>query len=356
VIGGPLSAALGAWLLIGAILPLARSYQVWREHHLAGRWVPVPCKLESAKLVERVPARSDNPPRYSTAATYSYTFEGRTYRSSRVDFTHGESFSEKTIRKHRFATLEDHLQTGAPILGWVDPDAPTEAVLFIDLPPSAYMLPLVGLLFGWLSLRLLVGGILKISASRRRAALLREHPARPWLAEGRWDGLGTRSRSPLELVPGWLATLYVSAVAGVFVFLCVARVAKSAGVALTFVFAGIAVLALASMGYRTLQHLKWGRARLRLLRSPVRPGETLEGMLFCGRRVEPEDGFHLTLLCVTDVPVWGKGRRRTLYEAESVVRRDLLSFAAEAGTAIPIRLVIPADQPASSIALPACRI
>ncbi len=225
------------------------------------------------------------------------------------------------------------------------------------LPPVAPVATgLFGFVFTVAGATILFGGLAWRRQRARRARLLAEEPRRPWRAEERWHRLETRSASGMSLLRRWILAVYVVAFVSLFVVIALSSTTPTFIRVVVGLFSLVGVWAIGSAIYHTLQHWKWGRARLTFRRVPVAPGERLEGMIFCGRRVEPEGGFKLTLLCSEDrVDRTRSGGRSTvtykrqdLFEAEHVVGRDLLRAFDVEGTAIPVDLPIPAEHPGTA--------
>ncbi len=333
---------VGLWLLGTAGGIVAPVVAAWVVHHESATWSPVPCTIDSARLVDRS-ANSRHHRSWAVEATYHYEVGGRTYRGAVVDHLPSYSDRRAVIQKYRFGPLEEAMAAGTPFLGWVDPEDPTRAVLFRDLPPYAYIMPFICALMGWGGMRVFVAGVLARRRAHRRARLSDEYPDRPWMVDDLWDGFATRS-NPERLFGPWLGTAYFTAMAAIFVNLCLERHAKPAGKVLTVAMVVVSLALLARTLYRTARHLKWGRLRLAVARMPTRPGDLLEGLITCGRRVEAKDGFSLTLRCLE-----GAGRRRRLrWEGGGRVTQDLLGALDADGTMIPVRIEVPADQPATA--------
>ena len=334
---------VGLWILGTAGGVVSPVVAAWVVHHESATWSPVACTIDSARMVDR----STNPRHrgnWAVEAHYHYEVSGRTFRGTVVDHLPSYSDRRAVIQKHRFGPLEEAMATSTPHVGWVDPEDPTRAVLFRDLPPYAYVMPLFSALLGWGGMRVFVAGVLARRRVHRRARFTEENPDRPWRVDDFWDGFATRS-TPERLFGPWLGAAYFTAIAAVFVGLCVERHAKPAGVVLTVVMVVVSLALLGSALYRTLRHLKWGRLRLAVSRMPTRPGEPLEGLVTCGRRVAPRDGFSLTLRCIQ-----GAGRaRKTRWERAERVTQDLLGALGADGTMIPVRIPVPADQPPTDL-------
>ncbi len=344
---GWLLVLVGLWLLGTAGGVLAPVVAAWVVHHESASWSPLACTIDSARMFERSKGGSRSGSTWAVEAHYHYEVGGRTYRGAVVDHLPSYSDRRAVIQKHRFAPLEQALAAGTPHLGWVDPEDPTRAVLFRDLPPYAYMTPLLCALLGWAGVRLFVSGVLARRKAHRRVRLANECADRPWMVDDLWHGFATRS-NPERLFGPWLGAAYFTTMAAIFVSLCFERHAKPAGLVLTAGMVAVSLGLLARTIYHTARHLKWGPLRLAVSRMPTRPGELLEGLVTCGRRVEAQDGFSLALRCVQHV-----GRKRLVrWEGGGRVTQDLLGALDADGTMIPVRLQVPADQPPTDLREP----
>jgi hypothetical protein len=217
------------------------------------------------------------------------------------------------------------------------------------------VVPLAGLVFSGAGAYLLFGGLRARGRSRRRQRALAADPRRPWLAVDRWVGLETRSASAWALVATWGNAIYVTVFMALFGIVALSPGTPTFIRVVVALFSILVPYVLIEATYKTLQHWKWGRARLTFRRLPIRPGERIEGVVFCGRRVEPEGGFRLTLVCARDTVTTRRSGGKTevsiarsdLFTHEELVSTDLLRVIADRGTAIPINLQVPADQPPS---------
>jgi hypothetical protein len=109
----------GIW---GGALPL---YVQTRDARAAENYVPVPAEVESVTLDERSSKKGGT--WYFTKAQFSYTFEGRPYRSKRVSFN--ASADQANDYQHNvYARLLDARSNGRPVEMWVDPKHPENSV------------------------------------------------------------------------------------------------------------------------------------------------------------------------------------------------------------------------------------
>jgi len=183
-----------------------------------------------------------------------------------------------------------------------------------------------------------------LSDSWRRRALARKFPGRAWRHEGIWQNFEVRSGSLLELVIGWGSALMLFLLANM-IFWGTAQEMPVGSALLAAFFAALGLVPMVPALRGMLQYRKWGRPRLVFPRLPFRPGERLEGVVLCTRRISAADGFHLTLLCSEDRPDWHDITRRDLHTGDEIVDSDMAAEGGCEGTAIPVDIQIPGDMP-----------
>jgi len=109
----------GIW---GGALPL---YVQMRDSRAAESYVPVPAEVKSATLDELSSKKGGK--WYFARAEFSYSFEGRAYRSKRVSFN-ASADQENEYQHHVYARLMDAWSNGRPVEMWVDPKHPENSV------------------------------------------------------------------------------------------------------------------------------------------------------------------------------------------------------------------------------------
>jgi len=109
----------GIW---GGALPL---YVQTRDSRAADNYVSVPAEVQSVVLDEQSSKKGGT--WYFTRAEFSYTFEGRTYRSKRVSFNASADQADG-YQHHVYARLMDAWSNGRPVEMWVDPKHPEISV------------------------------------------------------------------------------------------------------------------------------------------------------------------------------------------------------------------------------------
>lgn len=129
----------------------------------ARSWQETPCVIEESRVLEN--SDSDGTT-YKPEIRYSYTFEGREYRSDRYRFfdawSSGRSGKEEVVA---------HYSPGLRTVCWVDPENPSEAVLVRDFSP-VYLLGLIPLVFVVVGVGVAWAGIRKGGSARPAASAL----------------------------------------------------------------------------------------------------------------------------------------------------------------------------------------
>ena len=95
----------------------------------AGSWVEVPARILHTDLDVN---HGDDSTTYRVEATYEYTHMGTTYVSDRVTFGVG-SDNIGSFHEDKYRELRDYVGSGDRFRCFVNPDDPTEAVLYREL-------------------------------------------------------------------------------------------------------------------------------------------------------------------------------------------------------------------------------
>lgn len=151
---------------------------VWKVHQMQS-WQPIQAHLEHAELHSQ---QGDNSTTYSVRALYHYDFEGRTYRSDRVlpvAIQSGNSLAQRLADY-----LESALSDGRPVVAWVNPNDPAQAVLYREQRWGSFtFMASFGLMFGGVGLVLLWLCLPSPSSGTRAEVTAPEQPwqrYRPW--------------------------------------------------------------------------------------------------------------------------------------------------------------------------------
>lgn len=109
------------FFFIGAFILFVDTVRPAFHSLLAQRWVETPCVVDSSSVV-RHPSRRHST--YSIEVIYHYEFSGQTYSSNRYLFT-----SATTSARASKQRIVDHYPPGAHKTCYVNPSAPSEAVI-----------------------------------------------------------------------------------------------------------------------------------------------------------------------------------------------------------------------------------
>jgi hypothetical protein len=313
-------------------------------------WVETPARLLESDFKQS--SDSDGGSTGRATARYEYSFAGQRYESKRVAVDEG-SDNIGAYHRDRAAELQAALESGGEFRCYVNPDEPSEAVLFRDLRwglqafKAMFALMFGGVGFGILA-AIVFGGKKVKERNERQAA----EPGRPWLWRDDWAaGLIRPSAAGRRFVTAF--ALFWNLVSWP-VFLLAANTGQMQdrrGVWVAALFPLVGTGLAAWCGYQWLVRLRWGVPRLEMASVPGVLGGTLAGVVHVDRPVRPRDGFALRLACVRSVTE-GSGKHRTtredvVWEQEKRIARDLSGGVGDR-TAIPVQFWIPLDLPNSS--------
>ncbi len=164
--------AIAAFMAFGMAMRVGRWFA-------AQEWVEASCTLKSVRLDRQ----HDEGLTFLVSAQYEYDFNGRSYRGDRVWF---ESFHDNIgdFQKRTYRELDRALKRQQPFHCYVDPDVPSESVLYrelrIELLYTDFLLVVIVSSVG-------VGLLVFLNRAVRRertVALMRaQFPNEPW----KWD-------------------------------------------------------------------------------------------------------------------------------------------------------------------------
>ena len=213
---------------------------------------------------------------------------------------------------------------------------------------EALFFALFGVTFGGVGF----GGITAALAGRRKlkeqAALEARHPESPWLWRADWASGRIVDSGRATMMTAWILAAFWNLVSLPGAFFAV-RAAVQEGnhlalLALLFPLVGIGLLVWAVRS--TLHYRKYGVSRLELSTVPGVVGRTLTGMVRAPARMQPDDGFQVTLSCVRRVTTGGEDNSTSesiLWQEERRVMGEPSRTAAAMETHIPVAYRLPAD-------------
>lgn len=346
-------AALGAGCLVLFALPFAVAglaisgwavFDLWSWSD-AQDWVETPTRLIAAEL-ETMPGEEGDAT-YRATAHYRYQYGGRDYESRRVAIATG-SDNVGSYQQDRGRELERLLRAGRPTVCYVNPDDPSQALLFRDFRPGYFALKLIaGLLFGGVGFGLLVAGWVGRRKLQREAALAAAHPDEPWRWRDDWMAgrLRCDSRTKAWTVTGvalfWNGISWPAFI-GAMLQDDVHWGARLVISLFPLIGAGLACGAI----YTWLQWRRWGVSEFEMAAVPGVLGGPLAGIIHAPGGIEPPEGFTLKLACVRQIKNGDNTRDQTLWEQERIIQRNL--GVDNGRTLIPVQFVIPYDLPPSA--------
>jgi hypothetical protein len=216
---------------------------------------------------------------------------------------------------------------------------------------EALFLGLFGITFGGVGF----GGITAALAGRRKlkeqAVLEASHPDSPWLWRSDWASGRIVDSGRATMFTAWVFAAFWNLVSFPSAFFAV-RAAVQEGnhaalLALLFPLVGIGLVVWAVRS--TLRYRKYGVSRLELSTIPGVVGRTLTGMVRAPARMQPDDGFQVTLSCVRRVTTGGDDKSTTekiLWQEERRIMGEPTRTAAAMETHIPVAFRLPADAEA----------
>jgi hypothetical protein len=213
---------------------------------------------------------------------------------------------------------------------------------------EALFLALFGITFGGVGF----GGITAALAGRRKlkeqAALEASHPDSPWLWRSDWASGRILDSSRATMFTAWIFAAFWNLISFPSAFFAVRAAAQegnhAALLALLFPLVGIGLLVWAVRS--TLRHRKYGVSRLELSTIPGVVGRTLTGMVRAPARMQPDDGFQVTLSCIRRVTTGGEDSSTSesvLWQEERRIIGEPSRTAAAVETHIPVAFRLPPD-------------
>lgn len=118
--------ALGSLTVLGGLGLYFTAFQPIANILEARTWVAIQCAIVSSRLID------DRDEGHRVEVIYTYDYDGRSHRGSRLDFDAGEA-----TRKDLMTAIVEAYPVGAELDCWVDPDDPTRSV--IDRSPGSFL-------------------------------------------------------------------------------------------------------------------------------------------------------------------------------------------------------------------------
>lgn len=319
---------------------------MWWNWWKAQSWVESPAWVIMADLEQH--RGSKGSATFKVVARYMYNYGGQTRENNRVGLVNmTDNFG--SWHQDTYERLIRHFQQGQPVVCYVNPENPEEALLDRQLRMGIYSFCLVfALLFGSFGIGALLGGGDDRQAAARTHELRARFPQEPWRWDPRWgDGkipAGTAgSRRAL-----WAVVVYWNAIAFSVVYVAIRDFLPRgdwwAALSLVIPLAGVALLVAAVRG--SIRQRKFGGTYLQLDTLPAVPGARLKATLVVVGEFQAVGGIKAVLECDNTLTTREHGKNRTSTKTVWSKEAELEPTGAAFGqmeTRVPIEFEIPAD-------------
>ena len=311
-------------------------------------WQPTECQIVSTKLVQE---SGDELPVFQVEADYRYEWLGKAFTGNRV-YWNSSSDSVKSRHQRLFDELEQHRIDQKSYRCWVNPNNPSEAVLFRSgLWAQIAFSSITAILFGCIGFSLL--GILVYSWYENRKNLTSDlnaeiNPNRPWMSRRDWareEVVFSKRRN--GLIWQWIA-IFVLLLTAPGAIICIRELMEGNRFALLgFIPIGIGLFMYIS-SRRALTHWRrFGDSTLRLITCPGVIGGEFRAVIRTDRLLPSKDGYELRLTCnEIESHTDGEGTTRNVtnvFDEQRMVSKELRD---EANTLwIPVLFGIPYSAP-----------
>jgi len=302
-------------------------------------WQEVPARIVHTELITNT---GDDSNTYTVEAKYLYEFRGATYEGDRVGLSIGsDNIGSFHQDKHR--ELSRYQAQGEPFRCYVNPDDPSQAVLFRGLRWGLFaLMGVFSLLFTGVGVGLMVGGSWGKRQLHKEEELVAANPQEPWRWKNDWAaGRITATGKTQFLLPAIMAVFW-NLISAPLLFLLPKEVIENdnhlALIGLIFPLVGIGLAIWAIRSY--IRWKKFGDSVFEMSTFPGVIGGPLAGRVLTSVNLKPSDGFHLTLNCIHRVTRGSGDDRRT---SESILWQQVQHLERESAEFDPTRSEIPVD-------------
>ena len=303
--------------------------------HRSQDWDRVPAKVLSADIKTHYDSDGNT---YSLQGEYKYTYKGKEYTSDRVQIETGSSsaYNEKQKMLDQMLRAMKNEET---IDAYVNPDNPTEAILFRQFSMGMILITGVGLLFTLVGLGLVFSGIFAYRKSKNKEALFAKFPGKPWKADSRWTGFKIITSQLNSLIASWAMALGISLFVSIFIFLLYSDdSAPLFAWGIIGLFAFFALLGIIGSIYKTLGYLKYGESQMVLHQIPLVPGAEFKGVIVLPKGIGSAQKVDLEFYCEKSLTT-GSGKHRST--KTTVVHKEKSMEVTDSRKRINDRLFVP---------------
>lgn len=322
------------------------AFRTAAEHSRMQHWVEVPAVIKRAEL-KRNAGESDT---FQAVAEYEYEFGGRKFVGQRVGI-YEASDNVGSFQRDAYRELKRHHDEGRAFRSFVNPQKPSDAILYRDLRWEMLAFNTVfAVTFGSAGFGLMTGAL----AARRRlqpAAEADTSEDKPWLVRADW--------ASGRVLPTGGAEMAVPVLAAVALFWNIAslpllwklpemlRTAGTPWVWSTLAFPAVGALLVFALAHQWIRRKKFGESVLQLASTPGVIGGQLAGVVRIAKIVPPASGFHTKLSCIERVRQGDDARENVLWQDERLVMQPMRDRGGE-GAAVPLMFAIPFESQETS--------
>ena len=330
---------------VGVVMTVltVRSLLYWLK---VQEWAETPCTIVEASLKE---STDEDGTTYRAVARYKYQWAGREYECDVVG-VHGGSDNLGKFQRNKAAELMKYQQSGKPFRCFVNPNDPSEALLYRDLRVGMLAFKaMFGVVFGGVGFGLLVAGIWGAKTVRQEKQLRELHPAEPWKTRKDWASGRIRSSRWGPVVGMAFFSLIWNAiswtVAAAFFF-----GDEDMPIWVVAICLGFPVIGLIMLGYTVYLAIgatRWSGSELELATLPGVVGGRLAGVIHAPAGLELAESFLLTLTCFQKKTRSTSDGTETYEDAVWQADQEIVKTLGgeHAGkTVIPVGFTIPYEQ------------
>jgi hypothetical protein len=303
-------------------------------------WSAVPASDVRVRASER---SSGDGTTHLISGSYRYVVRGQSFTGHQIGIVdEGGMGVEFRRRERELLRLQD---TGEQIIAYVNPDDPSDAVLYTGIVWDYLFFFLIfavvfgGVGFGGLSL-------LYISSKRTKKKLALKHrfPDKPWYWKEDWRAGSVPCSTKAGAIGTWVFAIFWNLISCPVLFAVPSELEKGNHlilIGLLFPLIGAGLLAAAT--YQTVRWYKYGRSKLTLDTLPGVVGGNVTGTIQLNSRITATGPITLQLVNVHRVRTdSGKNRRterRLLWEDS--YSPDPKSYSANSLKSIPVSFTVP---------------
>ncbi len=320
----------------------ARSLTGWVE---ARDWVETPARITHAGLEVH---HGDDSTTYEVVARYEYEWNGVRYAGDRVGHYSG---ADNVGSFHQDAHLElaRHLGSGEPFICFVNPDDPSDAILYRKMRWGLFaFMTLFATLFTGAGVGIVGMAVWSSRNVAQQEKLEGAHPEEPWRWNENWQDGRIRSLGKAQFVMPAVMAVFWNLISTPLLFVVPKEVLEKdnplALIGLIFPAIGLLLAVWAIRAF--IRWKRFGDSVFEMTPLPGVVGGKLAGRIVTLVDLKPSDGFHLTLNCINRVTTGsGKNRstsERVLWQQERHLLREPLDWD-PTKSEIPVLFAIPYD-------------